>query len=150
MKLALLVFAVAVIPSGCALMPHSSYPDPQALQNSVSSYWVGQPISAVQARYGLPSDCVSPSPLGNARGCYWREHATRGYNHPTTQTVTGQVGDASQYPYNQPVPYSATVSGSRTEYESYDCTLQIEVNQQGVIVAAGLAGKMGACAYFEP
>lgn len=131
-------------------MPHSYYPEPQALQNSVSSYWVGQPVVAVQARYGLASDCVSPSPLGNARGCYWRTRATREYERHVTRTVTGQIGDASQYPYRQPTPYTATVADARPEYESYDCTLQIEVDGRGVIVAAGLAGKMGACATFEP
>lgn len=134
--------------AGCAIA--SPYPDARGLQQSVMQYWTGQPLSAVEARYGSPNNCVSPSPLGNAHGCYWRESASRTYVHRTSTTVTGQIGDASQYPYNEPTQYTATIPGTRSEVERYECTLQIEVDGHGTIVAAGLAGKMGACAYFQP
>lgn len=145
------ILAVMLMLSGCGLSPllesHQG-PSPQALQHQVLAYWTGKPLAAAQARYGNPSGCQSQDAVTG--WCFWRVGATRTYNYPTTNTVSGQIGDAGRYPYKQPIPYTATVEGSRQETQQYACTLQIRVDGQNTITGASLDGQMGACTYFKP
>ena len=144
MKLAVVTAALAVSLSGCASYPN--IPEPQELLQTVGDMYVGGPVQALAARYGMPH---AQQQFQGETVYSWFADTTMQWRRPIQSTTQGQVGDPTQWPWTT-VPYRQTTVTNSYESQSYHCRMDVYVKPDGTVRTLGFFGKMGACNEFNP
>lgn len=129
---ALSLAAVLIALAGCASTPK--------LNQRLSSAYVGQPVSAMQARYGSPS--VSYTMSKGTTLVQWGNGGNYRGTRPGVYTTAGVVGGT---------PFTATTVGGSVETAGFNgCLLTVFVNDATqLITTVGLEGSAYDCRRYN-
>lgn len=139
-----LFLAGIVVLSGCA-SAGPVIPEPAQLHAAASGTFVGNNVSRVADRFGIPH---AQEEFQGRKYMLWYANTTMQWRERVTTTEAGTVG-RNDWPY-QSVPYASTSQSQQMVPEQYRCTMQVQVDDAGTVEAIGFVGKMGACQVFMP
>lgn len=129
--------------AGCASTPDILSPDRAITLIRGNLMW--REIGEAFTIYGPPE---GQTKINGNTVYLWRHSRSIDYSRPQQAVTRGRVGDGSQHPYGQSVPYVEYSTVQSWETESYQCVLSLGVDSRDYINGVGLNGKMGACQDF--
>lgn len=144
MKKVALVSLLGITLCGC-VSTGPTIPTPSELQSRASSAFVGGNVSRIADRFGIPQ---AQDEFQRKHYALWHASNTINWRQNVTSTQAGRIG-SDTWPY-QSVPYKAETQSQQLVPEEYRCTMQVEVDNDGIVKAVGFVGKMGACQAFMP
>lgn len=119
-------------------------PTQPEIMNSLAPF-MGMPVEQVVAAFGMPQEQTE---LMGKKVFIW--YSTREWGTTLPQTVTSTTsGVVGSLPYAQ-IPYtsSTTYQYEQSVSQQISCTMEIYLDEAGVVINFGIRGKAAACKAF--